>query len=709
MKIKSNGSITPNPFSIQQFNNNVDIKCFEIPRFYYGNTDNETDISELYDTNPVDLSKCSVVMRLSNPDDKINQGNNLFISNDKGENEFSDDDDKVIVNWIITNNVSDYAGKRTYQLEFYDGDVLAFRTQVMNFVVKESLDTESLIPIHQPTIFEEFEDKLNDIMNDTTNYTDFIVKEVTEQTNEVATSINNKVDNEISAIETKVNSLASGSPKGVYTDAEALKTANPETGVYIATGNGHIYSWTKNQSGDPIDLGVYQAPENSDTVNELVDEMKSRKYYVTNKFDECTRVGGGAYYFKDSLKSGYLKNIHVFSPQDDNNFRLTVWLPDRTTKLFEIYKTLSAGENIIDINKNIGEGYYFGFHAIKLYYSTNDLTNAVCNNETDFQNENFNQSYGFKVYFEYSNWNYQNYGRIIKNDDFDTIYIDTENLEISTSRALKIYDGMSYYDVAAQTIPFTYLTLLNTNEKRCQAVYLSVKDLSLYVSRVARNIEDLIIAVFDENKIYFGKENCTYKSVKYVFIGDSYCEGYSPDGNVTSWAQLLKTRMCAHDWEALIAYKGGSGFNATKDGINFLTLLQNADIPNKSQVEKIIVCGGYNDSNKTIDDVYNSCIAFKNYVRDNFPNATLYIGMIGYSTDATRRTKLKNIPLFAYQTVCDVPFAKYLTNSEFSLSDDLMASDGYHPNASGHEFISRNLYQALKTGCGFIQYNRTNL
>ena len=83
MKIKSNGSITPNPFSIQQFNNNVDIKCFEIPRFYYGNTDSETDISELYDTNPVDLSKCSVVMRLSNPDDKINQGNNLFISNDK--------------------------------------------------------------------------------------------------------------------------------------------------------------------------------------------------------------------------------------------------------------------------------------------------------------------------------------------------------------------------------------------------------------------------------------------------------------------------------------------------------------------------------------------------------------------------------------------------------------------------------------------------
>lgn len=165
MKIKSNGSITPNPFSIQQFNNNVDIKCFEIPRFYYGNTDSETDISELYDTNPVDLSKCSVVMRLSNPDDKILQSNILFLTTDKGENEFSDDDDIVVVNWIITDNVSQFDGKRTYQLEFYDGDVLAFRTQVMNFIVKKSLDTEENISQKELTILEQLEDELNEALD----------------------------------------------------------------------------------------------------------------------------------------------------------------------------------------------------------------------------------------------------------------------------------------------------------------------------------------------------------------------------------------------------------------------------------------------------------------------------------------------------------------------------------------------------------------
>ena len=304
MKIKSNGSITPNPFSIQQYNNNVDIKCFEIPRFYYGNTDSETDISELYDTNPVDLSKCSVVMRLSNPDDKINQGTNLFLSNDKGEDEFSDYDDKVIVNWIITNNVSDYAGKRTYQLEFYDGEVLAFRTQVMNFIVKESLDTESLIPIHQPTIFEEFEYKLNDIMNDTNNYSEYIDKEID-------TKLPNEIKSETSYLQNQINSLASGSPKGTYTNATAIKTANPDTGVYIAQDNGHIYSWTKNSSDDPIDLGVYQGTSISETdpiikeINLNLDNLNDKYYHKIKLLFRAGTINntGG-----DSSNTSYLNN-----------------------------------------------------------------------------------------------------------------------------------------------------------------------------------------------------------------------------------------------------------------------------------------------------------------------------------------------------------------------------------------------------------------
>lgn len=65
-----------------------------------------------------------------------------------------------------------------------------------------------------------------------------------------------KADNNL---QSQINSLASGSPKGTYATTAALKTANPDTGVYIVTANGHIYSWTKDSTGDPVDLGVYQA------------------------------------------------------------------------------------------------------------------------------------------------------------------------------------------------------------------------------------------------------------------------------------------------------------------------------------------------------------------------------------------------------------------------------------------------------------------
>lgn len=78
-------------------------------------------------------------------------------------------------------------------------------------------------------------------------------------------------------LQNQIKSLASGSPKGTYMTITELITANPETGVYIITNNGHIYSWTKNGT-DAVDLGVYQAAEfedNSINYNHLRHELKS--------------------------------------------------------------------------------------------------------------------------------------------------------------------------------------------------------------------------------------------------------------------------------------------------------------------------------------------------------------------------------------------------------------------------------------------------
>ncbi len=92
-------------------------------------------------------------------------------------------------------------------------------------------------------------------LNNRLNNSDSVKADKTEVEDEVIARKNKDND-----LQSQVNSLASGSPKGSYNTVTLLETANPETGVYIVQENGHIYSWTKDAK-NAIDLGTYQATE----------------------------------------------------------------------------------------------------------------------------------------------------------------------------------------------------------------------------------------------------------------------------------------------------------------------------------------------------------------------------------------------------------------------------------------------------------------
>ena len=64
--------------------------------------------------------------------------------------------------------------------------------------------------------------------------------------------------NNINSTRSIIETLTDGSPKGSYSTVTALVNANPNTGIYIITENGHIYSWTRDGS-TATDLGLYQA------------------------------------------------------------------------------------------------------------------------------------------------------------------------------------------------------------------------------------------------------------------------------------------------------------------------------------------------------------------------------------------------------------------------------------------------------------------
>lgn len=131
---------------------------------------------------------------------------------------------------------------------------------------------------------------------------------------EINSKINeNELNNVKNNLQNQISGLASGSPKGVYETVEMLKTTNPDTGVYIVSGNGHIYSWTKNQSGDPVDLGVYQAAEDSETV-ELIsknsfDNIESINLlnFESNINDKGLRDNGSVTDVADSFVTDFIE------------------------------------------------------------------------------------------------------------------------------------------------------------------------------------------------------------------------------------------------------------------------------------------------------------------------------------------------------------------------------------------------------------------
>ena len=529
--------------------------------------------------------------------------------------------------------------------------------------------------------------------------------------NTLSSDVTEEVTNQLSDL-TSATPLAASSTAGM-TDT---------TRIYVNTTDGHWY-WYDGE--DWQDGGTYQAAEDSEQVNLNTENIENRKMYLTTDLDGCTLTGGGAYWFKNPLKEGYLKSVTVKSAGNNKAFKLIIYASNKTTKLFEKTYTMSSGLNTLNIDLYLSSNCYFGIETNSgtFYFGNNLLEpNSVANSYQNFVDNSFSYNYGFYIIFNYLNWILPNNGRILNTtnlfqviDQFktynpDKLLIDIENKQIIASKNLLVANKFNTFTIPTQTITYTATDFLVDNHYR--SVYYSIQTSSLYVDYYMHDINDILICIFNDDKILYGSENAEFKDVKTIIIGDSYAQGYSPDGNVTSWATRLKNRISFVEGDTLIKYKGGTGFDAEVDNINFLTLLQNAesDIVNLNHVERIIVCGGYNDSHDShsLSNVYNKIIAFITYASSNFPNARIYIGMIGYSTNSTQRTKIKNKSLYCYQTGASIyRNAAYLTNSEFSLSDDLMASDGYHPNSDGQEFIARNIQQCLQTGCGFIQYNKS--
>lgn len=130
---------------------------------------------------------------------------------------------------------------------------------------------------------EEINNKL-DAMSQSGELTNLIkayVDPFIEEQNEDIEDFEDTVRITINSFDSRLSAIASGSPAGVYSNLSTLRTQNPDhSKIYITADNGNWNYYNQSQQ-QFVSGGVYQASEDSETVNDLV-KLLINKELVTN-------------------------------------------------------------------------------------------------------------------------------------------------------------------------------------------------------------------------------------------------------------------------------------------------------------------------------------------------------------------------------------------------------------------------------------------
>ena len=216
------------------------------------------------------------------------------------------------------------------------------------------------------------------------------------------------------------------------------------------------------------------------------------------------------------------------------------------------------------------------------------------------------------------------------------------------------------------------------------------------------NIEEGLVAYSGDGRRVVGtKMNLEDRSKrKLIFIGDSYGDGYSPDGSTTGWCDRLKEKMVGCHFSAgniYINHKGGACFSNSSN--DYLTLLKGVEsqISSKKMVTDVLIGGGYNelpygDQKSTVQGCIDKLIS---YVQSTYPNAVVHFAPFGVAfknRDNQYALKYKLLPIYKTKSAYSGLPYMVVPGAENILSmRDLMSSDGIHPNAWGLATIAEFL------------------
>lgn len=185
-----------------------------------------------------------------------------------------------------------------------------------------------------------------------------------------------------------------------------------------------------------------------------------------------------------------------------------------------------------------------------------------------------------------------------------------------------------------------------------------------------------------------------------ILIGDSYAVS-SVVGSGYSWQDLFEnyTGITCHKYS-----QGSIGFVGITTN-TFLTYLNKAieDISDKNAIKNIIVCGGCNDKGVNTSTLETAISTFIRKAKENFPNATIYVGCIGNFKNSFSNHESMFITKNIYKK-CVKYKAVFLNGVDFVMKNNgNFQSDNVHPNTNGCLELADAIVNAFKTG--FYQGN----
>ncbi len=239
---------------------------------------------------------------------------------------------------------------------------------------------------------------------------------------------------------------------------------------------------------------------------------------------------------------------------------------------------------------------------------------------------------------------------------------------------------------------------------RLDTVEETVENLQEYVDNIDEEIQEKIDTELPV-AIQEAVENGGFNEIlsesharRIVFIGDSYGQGWTPDGTFTPWCELVKNFMglSSEDWYN--SSMGGAGFGQDSgQGLRYVpNLVQQAyeNINNPETVTDVVVGLGYNDYlySENTSRIQTGITTACTKIRTCFPNSRIHIFGIGFTTNKTTQFALSKVYVAYDETSADFQFSnlsKALANTNY------FSSDGIHPLQTGQYAIAISVVRCL--------------